>query len=113
MLNETFRYAVSKWLISSEEESSFHPIKQEEIEFLLGKILFFMESNETKHQIEWVIKKTEEDFPEKISSETISHLKKIAFVEMKRLITNKTKNEIPREFLDDNLYFSKKHIFEL
>jgi len=109
MLNETFRYAVSNWVISTKENRLPHLITQEEMEFLLEKTIIAIENNNTDIYIDWIIQKNKKDSPEKISKETIDNLKSVAMHEMIMLIKKETKIKIPKGFTKDILYFSKKH----
>lgn len=109
MLNKTFRYAVSDWVVSTKENKLPHLINQKEIEFLLNRIVNLIENNDEDSSIDWTIQKNKNESPKKITEDTINYLKFVALKEMKMLIFREIKVKLPREFIKDDFYFSKKH----
>jgi len=111
MLDKSFRYAVSNWVIKTEEEKEPRRINQKEIENILNIVLNYIESPNVDLNIpDWILQKSPNEEPKKICIEDIYNLESVVLCEMKKLIVEETKKSIPIGFIKDPLYFSMKHI---
>ncbi|MBS1039148.1 hypothetical protein [Gluconobacter cerinus] len=110
MYDKNFRYAISSWIVSTESEKTLHNINQEEIEIIFSLVISLIKNSSAELKIPaWKVKKENKEEVNDLSRLDINELKLIALEEMIYLMKQKIKIKIPKEYLDDKLFFSKKH----
>lgn len=109
MIETTFRYVVSNWVIKADNNTPIHRITDDEIYGLLNIVISNLSRSEYDNIPEWIVQKEKSVKPEKLNASDIDYLKSVIVNEMISLEKKETKIKIPLGFMENKFLFSDMH----